>query len=108
MNNEELMVIGIINEKSTFKPNFRNIENKIDLPSKRKNLIFNILLGCESLAFMYSLIMIIMVQLKPVGEGGENKINTLYLLAAISFLFILIITFILKFLINKNLKKGGK
>lgn len=96
MNNEEKLIIEIINEKSSFKPNFKNIEKKINSQNKFHNLAFNILLVFESLSFIYSLIMTIMIKLKPVGEGGENKMNTLYLLSTISFLFIIIITFCIK------------
>lgn len=108
MNKEEILIIGIINEKSLFKPNFKSIEKKINLPSKRQHLIFNIFLWCESLAFMFSLIMTILIQLKPVGEVGKSKLNTVYFLLTISFLFIIILTFIIKNIVNKNLKKGGE
>lgn len=107
MDNDEKELINIINEKSSFEPDFKKIENKIILEKKQSFLFINILLGAESLVFIYCAFMTLKIALIPQGEGQIEKNNILYLLLLLSFMFTIIITLIIKGLMKKNFKKGG-
>lgn len=109
MNNEENAFIKIINEKSIFKPDFDKVKVRIEAKNQKKHSHFfiNLLLSCESLAFVFCLFMTIKISLKPENEGLDDKTNIIYLLLSLSFIFILLVTFIIKSIIKKNQKKGG-
>lgn len=109
MNSEEKEFANLINEKSSFKPNFDKISSKINYCKKPRFIIINSLLGLELLTSMFCLIMAISI----ISNGNIEEVSTpennfyVYITLFICMMFVLIVTLFIKYVFIKLWKKGS-